>query len=188
MLIYFIGSHSTGKSTLAEYISKERGVGLQPEIARQEILKNKIDLNALRRNLNELTNFQVDLLNKQIAVETEQFSKSDNMIFDRCGVDVMAYTIEHTIQAEKIFNNIKIKDYLENFKKQKKVVFFLRPHIDLLENDGIREKVEMTSIYHIDGVIKTLLNISGIDYISINSSNFSERVSTVNTILKHYEL
>jgi hypothetical protein len=58
-------------------------------------------------------------------------------------------------------------------------VFFLRPHRDLLKEDGVRAGVSWESVLRIDGMIKLLLEMHKVAYLPIESVSMQERVRAV---------
>lgn len=131
MKIGFIGTHSTGKTTLAECLRTE-----------EKFKDYFFDVNVTRWvrslgfDINEKTNNTSQELNmvKRIA----HLNSYDNIIADRTIIDVLAYSkagrkyggitkesLEY--QEELVLNNIQKYDF----------IFYLLPEIDI-EYDGIR--------------------------------------------------
>jgi hypothetical protein len=63
-------------------------------------------------------------------------------------------------------------------------VFFVRPHKDLLREDGVRASVTWESVLRIDGMIKWALEAHKIPYLPIDTPLMQERVRTVEFVLK----
>lgn len=197
MNIYFVGAHSTGKTSLFnEVLRLYPGMAHQPEIPRSEIIRNRINLDDLRKKPKLLEDFQYDILNKQIAAEKsteamrgswrEICNEEYSCLFDRSAFDIMAYIVEH-LQPKDFFTKSEITSYVDFIKdllkNQKALLFFLRPNSALVENDGVRETTDLVSVHRIDSILKTILNFYSIPYISIDAINFSDRINSVTTII-----
>ncbi|MCU1278445.1 MAG: hypothetical protein JWM53_1991, partial [bacterium] len=64
------------------------------------------------------------------------------------------------------------------------IVFFVRPHKDLLKEDGVRAGVTWESVLRIDGMIKLMLEQGRIPYLPIESVAMQERARTVDFVLQ----
>jgi hypothetical protein len=64
------------------------------------------------------------------------------------------------------------------------IVFFVRPHKDLLKEDGVRAGVTWESVLRIDGMIKLMLEQGRIPYLPIESVAMQERARAVDFVLK----
>jgi hypothetical protein len=64
------------------------------------------------------------------------------------------------------------------------IVFYLRPHRDLLKEDGVRAGVTWDSVLRIDGMIKLMLEQSRIPYLPLESVAMQERARAVDFVLK----
>ena len=56
------------------------------------------------------------------------------------------------------------------------LVFFLRPHPELLREDGVRAGVQWEEVVRIDGMVKLMLEMFGIPYIPVDCLSMQERV------------
>ena len=63
------------------------------------------------------------------------------------------------------------------------LVFFLRPHRELLREDGTRAAVQWEEVLRIDGMVKLLLELFGVPYIPVESLSMQERVRLVERVL-----
>ncbi len=68
----------------------------------------------------------------------------------------------------------------DNFKQYMEwvaegTVFFVRPHRDLLKEDGTRAGVTWESVLRIDGMVKFMLEQSRIPYLPLESASMQER-------------
>src|SRR5678815_5597726 len=61
---------------------------------------------------------------------------------------------------------------------------FVRPHRDLLKEDGVRAGVTWESVLRIDGMIKLMLEQSRIPYLPIESASMQERARAVDFVLR----
>ena len=64
------------------------------------------------------------------------------------------------------------------------LVFFLRPHQELLVDDGVRAGVEWEEVIRIDGMVKLLLEQFDVPYIPVASLSMQERVRLVERVLQ----
>src|SRR5262249_39312063 len=64
------------------------------------------------------------------------------------------------------------------------IVFFVRPHKDLLREDGVRAGVTWESVLRIDGMIKLMLEQYRIPYLPLESVAMQERARAVDFVLK----
>ena len=66
------------------------------------------------------------------------------------------------------------------------LVFFVRPHAQLLRGDGFRAEsdLDVAGVWAIDGAVQFMLEMWDIDYIPIESFSFKERQRTVEALLR----
>src|SRR5205814_6142489 len=95
--------------------------------------------------------------------------------------DNLAYACHHTIGLRDIARGLE--DYARRLRAAGSVVFFVRPHRDLLANDGVRAGVAWDEIQKIDGMVKILLELHDVDYITIDTMNMAERARTIRGVL-----
>lgn len=180
--IYFVGAHSTGKTTLAKWLCKTQSLSLVHEVARTLSAEMEMSIVDLRKDINVFGEFQRSVLEKQFKLECKydgRFYVSDRAF------DNLIYTAEHTLITNEVFHSKVFKDYVKHTKKG--LVFFLRPHVDLLINDGTREPVAWDDIVRLDGMVKILLEITGVPYVTINTPILQERIKTVITHVSLYK-
>lgn len=175
--VYIAGAHSTGKTTLARTVAREYGLPLITEVARSVLAEMELPLNMLRVDLARTTEFQTEVFRRQAAAEAE---KGDRFVSDRT-FDNLAYAAHHTLALKSIAASAS--DYAERLREPGSVVFFIRPHKDLLQEDGIRAGVSWDEVVRIDGMIKLLLELHDVDYITMDTPNMSERVRTIRAVL-----
>lgn len=178
MKIYLAGSHSSGKSTLANYISKEYNLPMITEVARSVLSEKELNLKQLRTDINVANDFQRTIFSRQIEKEKQY----KNFVSDRC-IDCLAYTANHTNILNEIKKSEEYKEYVQSLKSTDSLIFFIRPSKDTLAHDGVREELTWEGVITIDAMIKCLFEFEGIEYIPINTSNMQERIMTITTII-----
>lgn len=182
MRIYITGSHAQGKSTLANHLAKKYSLTLLPEVARNLILEKNIKIEKLRANLELVSEFQTELLVRQI----EQERNLQSFVSDR-SLDALAYAAQHTQIVSELFNGELCQEYIKSLRQPDALLFFIRPQEDFIENDGIRENTTWESIVSIDGMLKMLLQLLKLRYFQINTSNLQERLDLVDAVVSLYQ-
>lgn len=182
MRIYFLGAHSTGKTTLCRYVSQKYKLPFINEVARTVLSEKELAFDALRTDLDTVDLYQEEVVMRQMK-EEEKYS---SFVSDR-SFDGLAYSAQHTRILNKIINLKEIGSYVENLKKPDVFLFFIRPSLATMKQDGVRETLQWDGIIAIDAMIKFLLEMWGLDYFQINMDNMQERVRFVDSILKKYQ-
>lgn len=179
MRVYFVGSHSTGKTTLARAVSKQFGLPLITEVARGVLAELEINFNTLRTDIDMVARYQRKVFERQVATERLQQA---GFVSDRA-FDNLAYAAEHSnILPDMVLTQEFIK-YVETIRQQG-IVFFVRPHPNLITEDGTRAGADHDSILRIDGMVKLLLIMNRVEHFNIRGENFQERFNDVMLILK----
>lgn len=174
MRIYFTGAHSTGKTTLARHVSEAKGLPLLTEVARTILAEMELTLPQVHSNLDTVDKFQRSICNRQIELEkTEQ-----KFVSDRC-FDFLAYTAAHSRIAWQIARQPMFTEYLDWLKLPEAQVFFVRPHKELVREDGLRIGTDWGSVCRIDGMIEYILESNEIPYIPLASLSLRDRWRTV---------
>lgn len=181
MRIYFTGSHSTGKSSLARKISKELGLPLLTEVARSVLAEKEIPLETLRTDLDLVDDLQLKISERQIKEEIKYENQS--YVSDR-SLDHLAYSANHGRNFNYLVNSPLTQKYIEHLNKPDTIIFFVRPSKITLKEDGTREKPDWDGILQIDGMIKMLLELWSLDYINLRGDSMQERIKTIMTVLK----
>jgi nicotinamide riboside kinase len=176
--VYLTGAHSTGKTTLARWISIEYNLPLITEVARSIVAEQETNLASFRTDLDAAKVFQSEIMRRQKDCE---FGRT-NFVSDRA-FDNIAYAANHTISMSEIHR--KSAEYAESLSDMDAVVFFVRPHRHLLKEDGVRLIGSWEEVVRIDGMVKMLLELHDIDYISLDSDNMVERTRAVRGVLRH---
>jgi hypothetical protein len=178
MRIYFVGSHATGKTTMTRYVSRRYGLPMITEVARAVLAELETSLDQLRTDMDLVAEYQRRVFERQVHVERAQGS---GFVSDRA-FDNLAYAAEHTLILADLINAEEFKRYTEWVAQG--IVFFVRPHRDLLREDGVRAGVTWESVLRIDGMIKLMLEQSRIPYLPIESVAMQERARAVDFVLK----
>src|SRR5688572_6753303 len=132
MRIYFVGAHATGKTTMTRYVSRRYGLPMITEVARAVLAELESSLDALRTDMDLVAEYQSRVFERQVQVERMQVS---GFVSDRA-FDNLAYAAEHTLILGDLLSGEEYKRYMEWVAQG--IVFFLRPHRDLLKEDGVR--------------------------------------------------
>lgn len=179
MRIYFCGSHSTGKTTLARYVSDRWKIPMISEVARTVMAKNEKSLAEIRADIKMVNIYQETVFKNQLELEK---GKTD-FVSDRCGLDALAYTAEHSSILNDHFCSPETLEYTETLKKQDAVVFFVRPSKETVKADGVREELTWEGIIRIDSHVKFMLQGFRIPHIQISTANMQERVGLVEYVI-----
>lgn len=178
MRIYFVGSHSTGKTTLCRYVSERYTMKMVTEVARNVLAERETNLKDLRSDIAQVNSFQQEVFARQVAAE---HALKDEFVSDR-SFDNLAYAAEHTTILHEVVKSKEFLDYVEWVRAG--LVFFVRPHKDLVAADGIREIGTWEDIIRIDGMVKLLLEFTGIEYFPLESSLMQERVRAIDYLMR----
>ena len=174
--IYLVGAHSTGKTTLANYISNRYNIRMLSEVSRKLINDRGLDLSDIRSDIDTTNEFQREIFEKQLEME----SNYSEFVSDRA-FDNLAYSGLYSNITNELFFSDEFEEYMKGIKNS--IVFFIRPREELLEDDGTRKALDMETLYKLDGIIKFILEIYDVSYVSINTSNLSERIRTVEQVM-----
>lgn len=181
MKVYLSGSHSCGKSTLARYISETYKLPLLTETARQVLSEKELQLDTMRHDINLVNDYQMEVFKRQLLQEKDQ----DNFVCDR-SFDGLAYAAQHSTIFSKIFNSPELKEYINNLKNNKSIIFFVRPSKATLKNDGVREHITWDGVIAIDAMIKLLFELFELPYFQISVDNMQERIRFIDNIINLY--
>jgi nicotinamide riboside kinase len=178
MRIYFVGSHATGKTTMTRYVSRKYGLPMISEIARAVLAELETSFDALRTDMELVAEYQRRVFERQVQVEKQQLG---GFVSDRA-FDNLAYAAEHTLSVGDMMADESYKQYTDWVSQG--IVFFVRPHRDLLKEDGIRAGVTWESVLRIDGMVKLMLEQSRIPYLPVESASMQERARAVDFVLR----
>jgi hypothetical protein len=176
--IYFVGAHGTGKTTLARYVRDRYGLKLISEVARSILAELEISLDRLRANVEAVNRYQLEVFRRQIYAEREA---GDAFVSDRAFCN-LAYTANHGTIMHEIFRDPALEDYMRWVSGG--LVFFVRPHMELIAADGVRAGLKWEDVVIIDGMVKLLLEMYAIPYITVASLMMQERVRLVDEVVR----
>lgn len=176
--IYFVGSHSSGKTTLARWVANRYGLPLITEVARSVLAETETTLDAMRVDVERTSDYQRRVFARQLAAEAAQ---SSGFVSDRA-FDNLAYAAEHATVLGTLMASAGAIEYMRQVAHG--VVLFVRPHKELLKADGVRTGLDWDSVVRIDGMIKLLLEQFEIPHLSIGTSSMQERVRSVEFVMR----
>lgn len=178
MKVYFVGAHSTGKTTLARYVSETYKLPMITEVARAVLSEKELHLDSLRTNLSLVDDYQEQIFNRQI----EEEQKHTNFVSDR-SFDCLAYAAQHSRIVSKLLNSTTLKQYLDKLRKDDSFIFFIKPSKITMKEDGVRESLSWDGVIAIDAMIKLFLKMWDLRYYQINAESMQERTSVVDAVL-----
>lgn len=179
MRIYFIGAHSTGKTTLARNVSRIYQIPLLNEVARTILAEQELSLDTLRADLDVVNNYQREVFVRQIIEE----QKHKEFVSDR-SFDNLAYAAQHSGLLFELLHRPELRTYTDTLTDPDAILFFVRPSKATLRADGVREPLVWDQIIAIDASIKFMLEMWTLPYISINTDNMQDRMRTVQAVLR----
>lgn len=181
MRVYFVGAHSTGKTTLARYVSNEYQCPMITEVARMVLSEKEMHLDALRYDLDEVDFYQREIFHRQI----EEEKRYPDFVSDRSFLDCLAYSAQHTRILPELLKDPKVETQLEIMKAPGSYIFFVRPSKATLKADGVRETPVWDGVVAIDSMIKFMLEMWKLKYFQIHIDNMQERVRLVDNVISH---
>jgi nicotinamide riboside kinase len=176
--IYLVGAHATGKTTLARWIRDRYQVPMIAEVARGVLAEMEERLETLRTDIDLVDRYQAAVFARQIDAEA---AINGSFVSDRAFCN-LAYAAHHSGILGRIFRDPRLEQYMSWVKRG--LVFFLRPHQELLVDDGVRAGVEWEEVIRIDGMVKLLLEQFDVPYIPVASLSMQERVRLVERVLQ----
>ncbi|MBM3991896.1 MAG: hypothetical protein FJ298_12930 [Planctomycetes bacterium] len=168
--IYFVGAHSTGKTTLARWVRDQYGLPMISEVARGVLAEMEEHLDAMRSRLDVVDRYQSEVFERQISAEAQQ---RGSFVSDRAFCN-LAYAAQHARVLNQLATDPRLASYIDSVKDG--LVFFLRPHRELLAEDGVRAGVAWEEVLRIDGMVKLMLEMFAIPYIPVDCLPMQERV------------
>lgn len=178
MKIYFIGAHSTGKTTLARYVAEKYKLPFLNEIARTVLAEKELQIDSLRSNLDVVDNYQSEVLFRQIKQE----DGLESFVSDR-SFDGLAYSAQHARVTANLISEPMLKHYVEGLKDPNVIMFFVRPTRATLRNDGVREQITWDGVVAVDAMIKLLLEMFALRYFPINTDSMQERIRSIDSVI-----
>ncbi len=175
--IYLVGAHATGKTTLARWVRDRYGVPMIAEVARGVLAEMEARLDTLRTDIDLVNRYQREVFRRQIEAEHKV---AGPFVSDRAFCN-LAYAAHHSTILGEIFRDRRLAEYMHWVREG--LVFFLRPHRELVVADGVRAGLEWEEVVRIDGMVKLLLEMFDVPYIPVESLSMQERVRLVERVL-----
>jgi predicted ATPase len=175
--VYLVGAHSTGKTTLARYIRDHYGLPMISEVARSILAEMEVSLERLRSDVDGVSRYQRQVFMRQVDAERRM---KGGFVSDRAFCN-LAYMANHATNMTEVFRDPALEEYMKTVAEG--VVFFVRPHRELLHEDGVRAGVNWEEVLTIDGMVKLFLELWGIPYVTLSALSMQERVRTIDAVL-----
>ena len=175
--IYLVGAHATGKTTVARWVRDRYGIPMIAEVARGVLAEMEAHLDSLRTDISLVNRYQAEVFARQITAEQKV---GGPFVSDRAFCN-LAYAAHHSTILGEVFRDRRLKDYMDWVREG--IVFFLRPHKELVRADGVRAGLEWEEVVRIDGMVKLLLEMFDVPYIPVESLSMQERVRLVERVL-----
>lgn len=175
--IYLVGAHSTGKTTLARWIRDRYGLPMISEVARGVLAEMEEQLDSLRTDVALVDRYQAEVFRRQIQAEELQ---SGAFVSDRAFCN-LAYAAQHATILHQVAADPRLQGYIDSVRGG--LVFYLRPHRELLCEDGVRAGVAWEEVVRIDGMVKFMLEWFGISYVPIDALSMQERIRLTERVL-----
>lgn len=176
--IYMVGSHATGKTTLARWVHERFGLPMIAEVARGVLAEMEAQLESLRSDVDLVNRYQAQVFIRQIEAEKKV---QGAFVSDRAFCN-LAYAAHHSSILAEVFRDQRLAEYMTTVRSG--LVFFLRPHKELVQADGVRAGLEWEEVVRIDGMVKLLLEMFDVPYIPVASLAMQERVRLVDRIVQ----
>ena len=175
--VYLVGAHATGKTTLARWIRDHYDLPMISEVARGVLAEMEARLESLRTDLDLVSDYQAQVFERQLEAERRL---DGSFVSDRAFCN-LAYAAQHSLLSPEVFGDPRLGRYMEEVRGG--VVFYLRPHRELLSEDGVRERVDWEEVLRIDGMVKLMLEMFGVPYVPVACLSMQERARTVERVL-----
>lgn len=182
MKVYFVGSHSTGKTTCARYVSEKYKLPMITEVARMVLSEKELHLDSLRTNLDVVDDYQKQIFFRQLEQEEVQRNLSGNWVSDR-SFDCLSYAAQHSRILPELLSSPELTKYLEYLREPDSFIFFVRASKATLKDDGVREAINWDGVVAIDSMVKFMLEMWQLRYFQINIDNMQERVKLIDSVL-----
>jgi nicotinamide riboside kinase len=176
--IYMVGSHATGKTTLARWVHERFGIPMIAEVARGVLAEMEAQLDSLRSDVDLVNRYQAQVFTRQIEAEKKV---QGSFVSDRAFCN-LAYAAHHSTILAEVFRDQRLAEYMTTVRSG--LVFFLRPHKELVQADGVRAGLEWEEVVRIDGMVKLLLEMFDVPYSPVASLSMQERVRLVDRIVR----
>ena len=134
MHIAIIGAHSTGKSTLIEKFLEQWPMYKRPNKSYRDIIKEK-NLNLNKQGDKESQKIILNALVDEVQLAST--SDDNHVIFDRCPIDNIAYTLWHYAKETPGFNSEFVMDC-------KTIAALSLKHVDVIFYIPVRKEIPIT--------------------------------------------
>jgi hypothetical protein len=178
MKTYFIGAHSTGKTTCARYVSEKYKLPMITEVARAVLSEKELHLDSLRYDMSLVDEYQRAIFYRQLQEE----KKHQAFVSDR-SFDCLAYAAQHTRILPELLETSELTEYIALLRQPGVFIFFVRPSKATLRADGVRESLTWDGVVQIDAMIKFMLCMWDLPHFQINMDNMQERVQLIESVL-----
>ncbi len=175
--VYMVGSHATGKTTLARWVSEQYELPMIAEVARGVLSELEAQLDTLRSDIGLVNRYQARVFARQIEAEQKV---EPPFVSDRAFCN-LAYAAHHSTIMAEVARDPRLPEYMDWVRSG--IVFFLRPHPELVRPDGVRAGLDWEEVVRIDGMVKCMLEMYGVPYIPVESLSMQERVRLVERVL-----
>ena len=175
--IYLVGAHSTGKTTLARWIRDRYRIPMISEVARGVLAELEAQLDSLRTDLALVNRYQREVFERQIEAEARH---TGPFVSDRAFCN-LAYAAHHSHVLPEIVNDPRLRPYMDSVREG--IVFFVRPHKELVRPDGVRAGLDWEDVLRIDGMVKLLLEMFAVPYVPMESHTMQERTRLIENVL-----
>jgi nicotinamide riboside kinase len=175
--IYLVGAHATGKTTLARWVRDAYGLPMISEVARGVLAEMEAQLAGIRTNIELIDRYQAEVFERQIEAEAAQ---PGSFVSDRAFCN-LAYAAHHATILGEVAGDPRLSRYMQSVRAG--LVFFLRPHRELVVEDGVRAGLAWEEVVRIDGMVKLLLEMFRVPYIPVESLSMQERVRLLERVL-----
>lgn len=177
--VYLVGSHASGKTTLARWIALAYGLPMISEVARLELAKREANFDDLRCDVDEVSTYQREVFAEQLRQEA---AHRGGFVSDRA-FDNLAYYAEHGDDVASVIESRELRGYVERVRRA--TVLFVRPQAKFVRGDGTRAAgdVDLAAVHRIDGMVKLMLEMWRVPYLPIESASMQERQRAVTRLL-----
>lgn len=175
--VYLVGAHSTGKTTMARWVRDVYGLPMISEVARGVLAEMEAQLDSLRSNVPVVDRYQREVFERQLAAEMAQ---PGSYVSDRAFCN-LAYAAHHSTILSELVTDPRLVEYMDTVRSG--LVFFVRPHKELLVDDGVRTDAVWDEVVRIDGMVKLMLEWFDVPYIPVASLQMQERVRLLDRTL-----
>jgi hypothetical protein len=163
---------------MARYTAQQYGLPLLTEVARLLLAEKELTLDTLRADVQAVNAYQRAIFARQL----EEEASKEHFVSDR-SFDNLAYAAMHATVLRQMLRDPNMERYVETLRSKDAVIFFIRPSRTIMNNDGIRERVEWCDLVQIDAMVKFMLEMWGLRYFQINTSSMQERTKFVDAVL-----